>query len=455
MVRMRRRLSTGAQGACTHTLHKRNNTMTRMHTRPHRMDAVKQVFYAFRDRTESLGNGAHKVGLFQFDNVVEEMLSLTDALDSFESAVDDMRPRGPTAIYSAIVQACEMLGPVHELSPDTDLRVLVLTDGQNNNGAPPMEALRAANRIGAVVDAIIVGDNPDTNLRKIAKVTGGSCFQITSLSDGFELMEAEAVVSLRARRGGEPKPAFVARSEIDIGTVQVHDLTSSRAASKVAASPKALVATKVVDVGTLTSSVGGSSAGAGAGAGDGDTTSGPKIVFSTTSSSVKRIMQELTSVAKGTAAAWLHSGEGVHIFPDGSDCHLMKALVEGPVGSVFEGGVFALNVRVPSDYPFRPPSVTFETPVYHCNVGESGNVCLHILQSGWGPQLSIPKVLEAVRLMLKSPDTDNALRQWIAELTIAHQRSGGADERYAHSARAETKANASRTVAEWRDTWGV
>ena len=141
--------------------------MTRMHTRPHRMDAVKQVFYAFRDRTESLGNGAHKVGLFQFDNVVEEMLSLTDALDSFESAVDDMRPRGPTAIYSAIVQACEMLGPVHELSPDTDLRVLVLTDGQNNNGVPPMEALRAANRIGAVVDAIIVGDNPDTNLRKV------------------------------------------------------------------------------------------------------------------------------------------------------------------------------------------------------------------------------------------------------------------------------------------------
>ena len=42
-----------------------------------RIDAVKQVFYAFRDRTETLGKGKHKIGLIQFDNEIETMLDLT------------------------------------------------------------------------------------------------------------------------------------------------------------------------------------------------------------------------------------------------------------------------------------------------------------------------------------------------------------------------------------------
>ena len=59
---------------------------------------------------------------------------------------------------SAIVSAAEMLEPVFRTSPATDLRVLVLTDGDNNTGANPRQALAAVNEIGAVVDAIIVGD---------------------------------------------------------------------------------------------------------------------------------------------------------------------------------------------------------------------------------------------------------------------------------------------------------
>merc|ERR1712196_187542 len=135
----------------------------------------------------------------------------------------------------------------------------------------------------------------------------------------------------------------------------------------------------------------------------------------------------------------------------------MRALIEAPATSVFEGGVFALNVRVPSEYPFKPPNISFGEAVipYHCNVSESGAICLNILQGGWSPQLSIPKALESIRMMLKNPDTDNALRQWIAELTIAHQQSGGADVRYEAAARAATQRDASRTVAEWRDAWGV
>jgi ubiquitin-conjugating enzyme E2 D/E len=109
---------------------------------------------------------------------------------------------------------------------------------------------------------------------------------------------------------------------------------------------------------------------------------------------------------------------------------------------------------MPSDYPFSPPRITFETPVYHCNVSDSGKICLDILQDKWSPNLSVPKCLEAIRLMLKEPDTDNSLRQWIAELTLAYKKSNGADNRYIEKAVECTRNDASLSVADWKAKWG-
>merc|ERR1719463_1019401 len=146
--------------------------------------------------------------------------------------------------------------------------------------------------------------------------------------------------------------------------------------------------------------------------------------------SIKRVMMELNQVASGSEKVWMHSGEGIHVFPSPDAINFWRVLIEGPPGSPFEGGVFALNVIIPSDYPFKPPQVTFETPVYHCNVNDSGKICIDIMYDKWNPSLSVPKCLEAIRIMLKEPDTDGALRQWIAELTLACKKSNGMDTRY-------------------------
>merc|ERR1712137_184939 len=112
-----------------------------------------------------------------------------------------------------------MLGKHFDPESPTDLRILVLTDGQNNAGAPPEEALEVVNQIGAVVDAIIVGNKPDANLRRIVTATDGECYQISSLGEGFELLEAEGVVSLRARRGNIDKPPFKKREAVAFGGI--------------------------------------------------------------------------------------------------------------------------------------------------------------------------------------------------------------------------------------------
>ena len=404
-----------------------------------RMDAVKQVFYAFRDRTETL-QATHELGLIQFDSEVETLLPLTSSLDLFESIVDDVEKRGMTSIYSAIREACAMLRPRFDAAANgVDLRVLLLTDGQSNSGASPEAALASCNEIGATVDCIIVGDTPDENLRKIVKLTGGSCFQIRSLSEGFELMESEAVVSLKSRRGGNDRPEFMRREMPSGGfaTVQAQAITSGRNASNVAVR-RTVKAVKPMSCGALFS---------------GGTV--PKATRSSNAQTTRRIMKELSLVAKGSSAAWMHTGEGVHIFPDADDIHSMKVLLAGPTNTPFAGGTFALQMTLPSNYPYSPPRLHFETPIYHCNVSGSGQICLDVLHSGWSPTLSLSKVCEAVRIMMIHADTDNALRQWIAELTLMHRQSGGADTRYFDAASAATKKDASRSIDEWKALWGI
>jgi len=396
-----------------------------------RMEAVKAMFYAFRDRVESMGVGAYELGLLQFDDRVEQLMDVSSSLNLFETIVDDMEKRGMTAIYSSIVEAAEMLKRRYSRDSKTDLRILVLTDGQNNTGASPEQALDAANEINATVDAIIVGDSPDANLRRIVAATEGECYQIGSLGEGFELLEAESVVSLKARRGGIEKPAFKPRPRVELSRVSEKTITQGTAVQRAPVLAPDLANQKVVDVKKM-----------------------GELSVVATSASVKRILAEIKKVSTGECPAT--SGKGIHVFPAPDNLHFWRALIEGPSDSPFAGGVFALNVLLPSDYPLSAPKITFETPIYHCNVSDSGKICLKMLQEGWNPALSIVKCLESIQDMMLCPDTDDALRQWIADLTITHFKyvnTSAPDSRYFDNGQAHTKQYASTTLEEWRQKW--
>ena len=53
---------------------------------------------------------------------------------------------------------------------------------------------------------------------------------------------------------------------------------------------------------------------------------------------MKRLLTELKAVASGSPSAWMHSGEGIQVFPSEMDSTFWRALIEGPVGTPFEGG---------------------------------------------------------------------------------------------------------------------
>ncbi|KAK5069809.1 hypothetical protein LTS08_006745 [Lithohypha guttulata] len=95
--------------------------------------------------------------------------------------------------------------------------------------------------------------------------------------------------------------------------------------------------------------------------------------------------------------------------------------MEGPAGSPYAGGKFDLELNLPSNYPFKPPTVTFKTKMYHPNVSNdsppnTGMMCLGMLKdSEWKPSTKMSAVLEFIRQLLREPDPDDAVEAKIAD----------------------------------------
>jgi len=102
--------------------------------------------------------------------------------------------------------------------------------------------------------------------------------------------------------------------------------------------------------------------------------------------------------------------------PIGDDLFHWKGTIIGPSDSPFEGGVFFVNIHFPTDYPFKPPKVSFDTKIYHPNVNSKGQICLDILKDQWSPALTTSKVLLSLSSLLTEPNADDPLVAEIADL---------------------------------------
>ena len=92
-----------------------------------------------------------------------------------------------------------------------------------------------------------------------------------------------------------------------------------------------------------------------------------------------------------------------------------EAVIMGPSETPYEGGIFKIDIYVPNDYPFKPPTCQFKTKIYHPNINMSGQICLDILKSQWAPSLTISKLLLSISSLLADPNPDDPLVPEIAK----------------------------------------
>jgi hypothetical protein len=53
---------------------------------------------------------------------------------------------------------------------------------------------------------------------------------------------------------------------------------------------------------------------------------------------------------------------------NGEDIMHLKGSFQGPPGTPYEGGTYIIDIKINSEYPFRPPTMKFDTKVWHPNV---------------------------------------------------------------------------------------
>ncbi|KAM0691122.1 hypothetical protein Q7P36_009893 [Cladosporium allicinum] len=127
----------------------------------------------------------------------------------------------------------------------------------------------------------------------------------------------------------------------------------------------------------------------------------------------KRLIKELDQYNKDPSPA-------VTLLEPTSDDDLfhLTAVLRGPDGTAYEGGIFTLHLSIPSTYPNSPPTITFKTPCCHPNVNfTTGEICLDLLKTSWTPAYGMVSSLEAVQQLLSAGgEADSPLNLDIAKL---------------------------------------
>lgn len=77
---------------------------------------------------------------------------------------------------------------------------------------------------------------------------------------------------------------------------------------------------------------------------------------------------------------------------------------------------FRVALVFPATYPYTAPVVRFETPCFHPNVDEAGNICLDILKDRWSAVYNARTILLSVQSLLGEPNNDSPLNSYAAAL---------------------------------------
>lgn len=112
----------------------------------------------------------------------------------------------------------------------------------------------------------------------------------------------------------------------------------------------------------------------------------------------------------------MSGNKDVTAFPDGDNLFEWVATIKGSKETVYEGMVFKLKIKFPSDYPFTAPAITFSTPIFHPNVDLHGNICVDFLKDKWSAAYNVSSVLLSLQTLLSDPNNSSPLNPQAAAL---------------------------------------
>merc|ERR1711934_949718 len=127
----------------------------------------------------------------------------------------------------------------------------------------------------------------------------------------------------------------------------------------------------------------------------------------------------------------------------GNDLTRLQGTINGPKDTVYEGGVFVVDIEIKGVYPFEPPKMRFMTKIYHPNVSsQNGAICLDILKDQWSPALTIKTALLSLQALLCSPEPNDpqdavVAKQYLSDYALFESQAKHWTETYASAKKAK------------------
>ncbi|KAG2020777.1 ubiquitin-conjugating enzyme E2 [Coprinopsis cinerea AmutBmut pab1-1] len=88
---------------------------------------------------------------------------------------------------------------------------------------------------------------------------------------------------------------------------------------------------------------------------------------------LRRIQKELKDIHQTPI-------DGVTVVVDDDNLFEWKCSIKAASDSPYKGGTFNLKLTLPPNYPFKAPTVTFTTKIYHPGINEEGSICVPVLR---------------------------------------------------------------------------
>ena len=130
-----------------------------------------------------------------------------------------------------------------------------------------------------------------------------------------------------------------------------------------------------------------------------------------TSTAEKRLLKDL-KILQGED----NNTNGITATPSDDNLFKWNAVIFGPDGTDWEGGIFHLTMEFADDFPNKPPKVKFVSPMFHPNIYNDGSICLDILQAMWSPVYDVSSILTSIQSLLSDPNINSPANNTAAQM---------------------------------------
>ncbi|KAF8652683.1 hypothetical protein AX16_004188 [Volvariella volvacea WC 439] len=108
--------------------------------------------------------------------------------------------------------------------------------------------------------------------------------------------------------------------------------------------------------------------------------------------------------------------QGVSVEPKEDNLFEWQCAIKAASDSPYKGGTFHFTLSLPQNFPFKAPTVTFTTKIYHPGINEEGSICVPVLRDEWKPTVTLSTVLAIIQEKVNNPSPEDPFEPEIAAL---------------------------------------